>query len=126
MLDSRPCSRLLQREAHLLRGGDPANQPVLFAQQVRNRAFLLGIEPLRSQAESWLGTSGKLHALLLWRASRESPALVRTLAGHADVVNSVAVSADGRLALSASADRTVKVWDLNNGQERRHPRRPRR
>ena len=34
-------------------------------------------------------------------------------------VSSVAVSADGRLALSASADRTVKVWDLTSGQELR-------
>ena len=34
-------------------------------------------------------------------------------------VNSVAVSADGRLALSGSADRTVKVWDLTSGQELR-------
>ena len=31
----------------------------------------------------------------------------------------MAVSADGRLALSGSADRTVKVWDLTSGQELR-------
>ena len=31
-------------------------------------------------------------------------------------MNSVAVSGDGRLALSASSDRTVKVWDLRSGQ----------
>ena len=111
--------RLLQREAHLLRGVDPANQPVLFAQQVRNRAFLLGIAALQSGAERRLAALGQPHALLLWRASRESPALVRTLAGHAGEVNSVAVSADGRLALSASYDRTVKVWDLTSGQELR-------
>ena len=111
--------RLLQREAHLLRGGDTANQPVLFAQQVRNRAFLLGIEGLQPRAERRLVALGRPHALLLWRASRESPALVRTLAGHTDQVSSVAVSADGRLALSGSDDRTVKVWDLTSGQERR-------
>ena len=32
-------------------------------------------------------------------------------------MNSVAVSADGRLALSGSSDTTVKVWDLRSGQE---------
>ena len=111
--------RLLQREAHLLRGVDSANQPLLFAQQVRNRAFLLGITALQSGAERQLAALGQPHALLLWRASRESPALVRALAGHARAVSSVAVSADGRLALSASVDGTVKVWDLTSGQERR-------
>ena len=34
-------------------------------------------------------------------------------------MNSVAVSADGRLALSGSYDGTVKVWDLTSGQELR-------
>ena len=34
-------------------------------------------------------------------------------------MNSVAVSADGRLALSGSHDCMVKVWDLKSGQERR-------
>ena len=42
---------------------------------------------------------------------------LRTFAGHAYGVKSVAVSADGRLALSASEDHTVKVWDLTSGQE---------
>ena len=31
----------------------------------------------------------------------------------------MAVSADGRLALSGSDDSTVKVWDLTSGQELR-------
>ena len=34
-------------------------------------------------------------------------------------MSSVAVSADGRLALSGSADHTVKIWDLATGQELR-------
>jgi hypothetical protein len=39
-------------------------------------------------------------------------ALVRTLAGHSDSVSGVAVSPDGRRAVSASWDNTLKVWDL--------------
>ena len=31
--------------------------------------------------------------------------------------NAVAVTPDGRHAISASSDRTLKVWDLGNGQE---------
>src|ERR1043166_5022872 len=38
---------------------------------------------------------------------------LRTLAGHSDSVNGVAVTADGRRAVSASSDRTLKIWDLD-------------
>jgi hypothetical protein len=39
-------------------------------------------------------------------------ALLRTLEGHTDGVNGVAVTADGRRAVSTSGDQTLKVWDL--------------
>jgi WD40 repeat protein len=41
----------------------------------------------------------------------------RRLLGHAKPATSVAVSPDGRLALSGSPDKTVLVWDLESGQE---------
>jgi len=44
-------------------------------------------------------------------------ALIRTLNGHTDGVNRVAVSADGRRAVSASADHTLKVWNVETGRE---------
>ena len=40
---------------------------------------------------------------------------LRTLAGHSDYVRGVAVTADGRRAVSASDDNTLKVWDLESG-----------
>jgi WD40 repeat protein len=43
-------------------------------------------------------------------------ALERTLEGHANYVYSVALTPDGRRAISASWDRTLKVWDLDYGQ----------
>jgi hypothetical protein len=43
--------------------------------------------------------------------------LFRTLAGHTDGVSAVAVTPDGRRAVSASGDRTLKVWDLQSGRE---------
>lgn len=41
--------------------------------------------------------------------------LVGTLEGHTGYVQSVAVSADGRRAVSASSDKTLKMWDLDTG-----------
>ncbi len=42
-------------------------------------------------------------------------ALLRTLEGHAGWVNSVAVTPDGRRAVSGSNDNTLRVWDLETG-----------
>ncbi len=42
-----------------------------------------------------------------------------TLAGHSLRVNAVVVSADGKLAVSASVDGTLKVWDLETGRLKR-------
>jgi predicted NACHT family NTPase len=39
------------------------------------------------------------------------------LKGHTDWVNSVAYSRDGKLLVSASRDRTVRVWDASSGKE---------
>ena len=43
------------------------------------------------------------------------PALLRTLEGHAGVVESVSVMPDGRRAVSGSGDKTLRVWDLETG-----------
>jgi WD40 repeat protein len=47
--------------------------------------------------------------------SPDSP-LIRTLTGHSDWVLRVAVTPDGRRAVSASNDKTLKVWDLESGK----------
>jgi WD40 repeat protein len=41
-----------------------------------------------------------------------------TLTGHSDEVNAVAVTPDGKRAVSASRDRTLRVWDLESGKEK--------
>jgi hypothetical protein len=43
--------------------------------------------------------------------------LLRTLKGHSNWVSAVAVSPDGRMAVSGSRDNTLKVWDLERGEE---------
>ena len=41
---------------------------------------------------------------------------MRTLEGHFEGVEGVAVTPDGRFAISASMDDTLKVWELSTGQ----------
>jgi WD40 repeat protein len=42
---------------------------------------------------------------------------LRRFDGHENVITSVALTPDGRRAISASRDRTVRVWDLETGKE---------
>jgi WD40 repeat protein len=41
---------------------------------------------------------------------------IRTLTGHTAMVEAVAVTPDGRHAVSGSFDKTLKVWDLQTGE----------
>jgi hypothetical protein len=49
----------------------------------------------------------------------EPVGVVRELKGHAGRVNGVAVSSNGKLALSGGQDRTVRLWDVSTGTELR-------
>ncbi|MEG5238036.1 hypothetical protein QUB77_27875, partial [Microcoleus sp. AT9b-C3] len=42
-------------------------------------------------------------------------ALLRTFGGHNDWVNAVAITPDGKQAVSASSDQTLIIWDLQSG-----------
>jgi hypothetical protein len=50
--------------------------------------------------------------------------LVRILEGHSEFVSGVAVTPDGRRAVSTSYDHMLKVWDLETGARPPHPGRP--
>ncbi|MFQ5995489.1 MAG: protein kinase [Acidiferrobacterales bacterium] len=60
-----------------------------------------------------------------WRASGVSGAKVlpnsleRTLKGHTDWVQAVAISPDGKTIASAGYDRTIRIWDRSTGKLRR-------
>jgi WD40 repeat protein len=41
---------------------------------------------------------------------------LKTLTGHTNWVQAVAITSDGQLAISASRDNTLKVWDLSSGE----------
>ncbi len=43
--------------------------------------------------------------------------VIRTFRGHQETVYSVAVSPNGKQLLTASFDKTIKLWDINSGKE---------
>ena len=111
--------RVLDRQAHYLRDWDSQAQPAFFLQQLRNESFQLDLSELQAHAEIVLTEQRLSHLLCKVRVSHDAPELVRTLIGHSDSVRSVALSADGRLAISASNDGTLKVWNVVAGHELR-------
>jgi WD40 repeat protein len=109
--------RLLQREAHNLRGWDPDEYPAFLAQQVAKRATELGLAGLAGAAEAHLDRGTTPYLWLQWRAGGDSPALERTLVGHESEVRAVTLTPNGHQAVSASDDGTLRVWDLVSGEE---------
>jgi WD40 repeat protein/Cdc6-like AAA superfamily ATPase len=100
--------RALEQGAYVL-----ARDPAQLAPQLLGR--LLddedgGMQTLLTQAQAQC----RRPCLLPRTASlRETGALLRTLAGHTGSVNAVAVTPDGRRAVSASGDNTLKVWEMS-------------
>jgi WD40 repeat protein len=73
---------------------------------------------ITASAERWLESVGS--DVRWFRALRRSRdprrACTRTLEGHKGYIQTVALAADRRRALSGCSDRLVKVWDLDSGQ----------
>ena len=49
----------------------------------------------------------------LWNLENER-SIPRVLSGHTGIISSVALTADGKWALTGSADNTARFWDVKN------------
>jgi WD40 repeat protein len=70
-----------------------------------------------ARAFEHIGVSSVAPELGLLDADHHAPPPLLTLAGHTGTVRAVVYSADGRQAVSASDDGTLRAWDVRLGRE---------
>jgi len=106
----------IRLSAHVL-----SRDPDQFASQMVGRLLPhQGMAAIRQFAERTAqGTSKPWLRPLQATLHPPGTSLIRTLQGHSGSVYSVALTGDGRRAVSASDDEALKVWDVETGRELR-------
>jgi WD40 repeat protein len=103
----------IQLSAHVI-----TKDPSQFASQMAGRLLLHQDQPGIRDFLASLAVIVPRPWLRPLRPTLHSPgtALLRTLEGHSQFVKGVAISPNGRHAISASLDKTLRVWDLETGR----------
>lgn len=92
-----------------------ANQ---LASQLLGRLLLSvgdNVEALMESIQNWQGEAWLRP--LTGSLSPPGGPVIRTLQGHSEEISAVVVTTDQQHLISASKDKTIKVWDITNGME---------
>ncbi|HEU4562039.1 MAG TPA: TIR domain-containing protein [Longimicrobium sp.] len=111
----RVLERVLDRNAHELRGSRADEEPVRFLQQVLVRAEIGRAAPLARSAARQLASGEGGYLRLVWHAGGESPELVRVMAGRRRIY-CLAALPDGRRVVSGHSGGRIAVWDAGTGR----------
>ncbi|KAG0232399.1 cross-pathway control WD-repeat protein cpc2 [Actinomortierella wolfii] len=72
-----------------------------------------------AEAPDMILSASRDKSIIVWSLTRDEEGNYgtpkRSLHGHNDAVQDVVISSDGQFALSASWDKTLRLWDLNTG-----------
>jgi WD40 repeat protein len=74
-----------------------------------------GARPRRSADSKTLASGSNDKTIRLWDVTTGKE--IRTLAGHEDLVRTVAFAPDGKTLVSGSFDRTARLWNVADGKE---------
>jgi len=98
-----------------------AREPGQFASQMVGRLLMLQDNPSLERLLEQVSTVAPSPWLRPLHRSLDAPAgsVIRTLTGRSDLVNTLAVTPDGRRAVSGNHDGTMTLWDLDTGTELR-------